>query len=122
MPKTAKKTSQPAKKPQNKTAFILSLPMDMPASDAVQTAKTQGIELTDKYVYNIRATARSAARKKTSVGEATVAGTPKRTLVVAKTKTSAEDLLKAIAAEIGLGRAMTILSEQRAQVTAVLGG
>jgi hypothetical protein len=123
-PVPAQKPTQPtSKKPQSKTAFVLSLSKDMSAAEVVAKAKATGIELTDKYVYNIRATARSAAKKKTSGAKVASTVTPKKKPVAAtKTKTSAEDLLKAIAAEIGLRKAIEILQEQRAQVRAVLGG
>jgi len=39
-----------------------------------------------------------------------------------RTRTSAEDLLRAVAAEIGLARALSILEEQRRAVLRVLGG
>ena len=38
------------------------------------------------------------------------------------TTPKAEDLLKALGAEIGLGRAMEILAGERARVRAVIGG
>jgi hypothetical protein len=38
------------------------------------------------------------------------------------TASSTETLLKAVAAEIGLGRAMEILAGERARVRAVIGG
>jgi hypothetical protein len=46
------------------------------------------------------------------------AGVPRPVATVSK----AEDLLKAVAAEIGLGRAMEILVGERARVRAVIGG
>jgi hypothetical protein len=57
MPKT-RKTKSPSK-----TAFVLSLPRDLPASDVVAKAKAQGIEITDRYVYVIRSKAKGRAGK-----------------------------------------------------------
>jgi hypothetical protein len=42
--------------------------------------------------------------------------------LAAKTASSIEDLLKAVAAELGLGMAMEILQGERARVRMVMGG
>jgi hypothetical protein len=57
MPKT--------KKAPSKTAFVLSLAKDMPASEVVAKAKAAGLELTDRYVYVIRSKAKGRAGKPT---------------------------------------------------------
>jgi hypothetical protein len=121
--KKASVVAQPTpKKPANKTAFVLSLPRDIPAAEVMKRAKAQGIELTDKYVYNIRASARSAAKKKTSVARAASVVASKKPVAAAKVEASAEELLKALAASIGVRKALAILEEQMAAVRAVLGG
>jgi len=53
MPKTA------AKKAPNKSAFIRSLPTDMPAVDVVAKAKAAGLKLTPAFVYAIRSKSRN---------------------------------------------------------------
>jgi hypothetical protein len=53
MPKTA------AKKAPNKSAFIRSLPADMPAVDVVAKAKAANLKLTPAFVYAIRSKSRS---------------------------------------------------------------
>ncbi|HEX3595587.1 MAG TPA: hypothetical protein VHU80_10805 [Polyangiaceae bacterium] len=58
MPKTA------AKKTPNKSAFIRSLPADMPAVDVVAKAKAANLKLTPAFVYAIR----SKSRNKTAGG------------------------------------------------------
>jgi hypothetical protein len=58
MPKTA------AKKTPNKSAFIRSLPADMPAADVVAKAKAANLKLTPAFVYAIR----SKSRNKSSSG------------------------------------------------------
>jgi hypothetical protein len=58
MPKTA------AKKTPNKSAFIRSLPADMPAADVVAKAKAANLKLTPAFVYAIR----SKSRNKRSSG------------------------------------------------------
>jgi hypothetical protein len=42
----------------SKTAFVLSLPLDMPAADVVKKAGEKGIKISDKYVYTIRSSKR----------------------------------------------------------------
>ena len=53
MPKTA------AKKAPNKSAFIRSLPADMPAVDVVAKAKAANLKLTPAFVYAIRSKSRN---------------------------------------------------------------
>ncbi len=42
----------------SKTAFVLSLPQDLPAADVVKKAAEKGIKISDKYVYTIRSSKR----------------------------------------------------------------
>ena len=42
----------------SKTAFVLSLPLDLPAADVVKKAADKGIKISDKYVYTIRSSKR----------------------------------------------------------------
>src|SRR5438046_6224850 len=55
MPKTAKKTP-------NKSAFIRSLPADMPAVEVVAKAKAANLKLTPAFVYAIRSKSRNKGR------------------------------------------------------------
>jgi len=57
MPKTAKKTP-------NKSAFIRSLPTDMPAVDVVAKAKAANLKLTPAFVYAIRSKSRNKGATK----------------------------------------------------------
>src|ERR1700742_2445700 len=77
MPKTA------AKKTPNKSAFIRSLPADMPAADVVAKAKAANLKLTPAFVYAIR----SKSRKKSSSG-------PKRGPKPATGKPSASEFVR----------------------------
>jgi hypothetical protein len=56
MPKTA------AKKSPNKSAFIRSLPNDMPAVDVVAKAKAANLKLTPAFVYAIRSKSRNKVK------------------------------------------------------------
>ncbi|MCC6651524.1 MAG: hypothetical protein IT348_10295 [Candidatus Eisenbacteria bacterium] len=59
-------TKKATKKP-TKTGFILSLPRDLPAAEAVEKAKAAGIKgLSETYVYKIRSKAKAGGGKKTS--------------------------------------------------------
>jgi hypothetical protein len=88
----------------------------------VQDAKTAGLQLNVRYIYNVRKAAKPATKskrvaKQTSTSKATLTGG-----VWSPTSSSAETLLRAVAAEIGLGRAIEILAGERARVRAVIGG
>ncbi|GMV15491.1 MAG: hypothetical protein AMXMBFR56_37150 [Polyangiaceae bacterium] len=57
-------TKKATKKP-TKTAFILSLPRDLPAAEAVEKAKGAGIKgLSETYVYKIRSRTKAAGTPK----------------------------------------------------------
>jgi alanyl-tRNA synthetase len=66
---------KPAPKPQKitKTAYVMALPLDMPAKEVVEKAKADGIELSEGHVHNIR----SAAKKSKVAAKPKVAGTKK---------------------------------------------
>jgi hypothetical protein len=106
--------------------------------DLVGKALFDGIDLTENYVYKVRGYDKKAAAKRKAIAKKLAV---KRTItpVVAKpaaetapaitnpaattrtTDAQVEDLLRAIAAELGLGRAVEILAGERAKVRAVIG-
>jgi hypothetical protein len=117
----------PAKPPKSKADFVRAYP-DLSVKDLVGKALFDGIDLTENYVYRVRGmdkatrkTKRAAAKATTSTATA-VNGTGASVASAAKPLSSAEDLLRAVAAELGLGRAVEILAGQRARVRAVIGG
>jgi len=65
---SSKKASKP-EKPLTKTAFVRSLPSDMPAKDVIEKAKDKGLKLTEAYVYEIRSTANRGSKKKKSAAK-----------------------------------------------------
>jgi hypothetical protein len=112
-------TTKPAK--TTKADFVRKLPTASP-KEIIARAKTEGIKIDLDYVYKVRSSAK-AGRAKTKA-EARAA-TPRKGVAVPRpiaTTSSAEDLLRAVAAEVGLGRAMDILAAERARVRAVIGG
>jgi|SRR5882672_5547445 len=112
-----KPSAKPAK--VNKSAWIRAQPASMKATEVVAAAKTKGIKLSVGQVYVARSSAKKATGKRGP-------GRPRKNAapaVAASASTAGvEGLLRAAAAEIGLSRAMTILSEQRDAVRKVLGG
>jgi hypothetical protein len=139
MPRAGKRTlqAQPLKKGA-KIEFVRSLPMDMAAAEVVDLGESAGIFLTPHAVHGIRTQIRTATRKRdgarTAAPGKTVAGTPIRGRFSFRTQIrtadpeknvagtqSVEDLLRAVAGELGLGRAIAILEQQRAAVKTALG-
>lgn len=111
--KTSKKTS--------KADFVRNVPPSTPVKDVIAKAKAAGLSVSKTYVYLVRGSARTKATKKPPARRVTIA---RRGASVARpiaTMSSAEDLLKAVAAEVGLGRAMVILAGERARLRAVIG-
>jgi hypothetical protein len=109
-------STKPAK---SKSAFIRSLPSNVPAKEVVKQAKAIGMKLTESYIYNVRGAAKKGSKPNSAAARPTV-----RTSANgggSRVSASAENLLKAVAAEIGLGPAIEILSGERARVAAVIG-
>jgi|HubBroStandDraft_5_1064220.scaffolds.fasta_scaffold300652_1 hypothetical protein len=112
----AKKTPGPKKGGTSKAAFVRGLPASTPAKEVVAKAKALGLSLSVNYVYNIRGAAKTAAKNRRAGTRASVA-VPRPIAG----SSAAEGLLKALAAEVGLGKAIEILSGERARVRAVIG-
>jgi hypothetical protein len=119
----AKKNS----KQQSKASFVRSLPASLSAADVVEKAKAAGISLEVGYVYNIRSTAKAAGKGRSPAEPASSTagrGRPKGNGSAPKAawdSSSAELLLKAVGAELGLASAIRILESERARVRAALG-
>jgi hypothetical protein len=105
--------------PTSKSSFIRSLSKDLPAREVVTQAKKVGMKLEVSYVYNVRQAAKNASKSKRAAVSAAVSTAANGG---SRVSTSAENLLKAVAAEIGLGTAIGILSGERARVAAAFGG
>jgi hypothetical protein len=96
----------------SKAAFVRSLPATIPAKAVVAQAKAAGLNLSAAYVYIVRAAAKEN-RGSTRAGRSIP-----RPIT---TSSSAESLLRALGAELGLGRAIEVLEGEREKVLAVLG-
>jgi len=119
-PRPAAAKKAPAKRPATSKADFVRSRSHLSPREVVEDGKAAGIKLDPGYVYNVRGydaakrrvtkqAARRAARKGVAV-----------TRPIASSS-KAEDLLKALGAEIGLGRAIEILTGERARVRAVIG-
>jgi hypothetical protein len=95
--------------------------------EIVEDAKTAGVKFDASYVYRVRAMDKTARKKKraaTKLASSMPISTSivRASVTVPATTSSAEDLLRALAAELGLGRAVEILEGERARVQAMLKG
>jgi hypothetical protein len=97
--------------------------------EIVEDAISAGLELDVSYVYNVRNydRARKGPMKTTDKAASQPAGgsgsrTSSPRLTTTAARSSVEDLLRAAAAELGLGRAIEILQAERARVRSVIGG
>jgi hypothetical protein len=91
--------------------------------EIVKKGNAEGVKLGISYVYNVRGSDKKAGRKE--MRTAARRSTARKALPVARpitTSTKAEDLLRAVAAEVGLGRAIELLEAERARVHAVMRG
>jgi hypothetical protein len=129
-----------ATSPISKGDWIRAQPASLTAAELVAKAKEAGIKLSSALVYKVHGRAKAAKPIEAKVAAKPAAVTPKPPAVVAPVapkletaptpaapaatagRTTAEDLLKAVASEIGLRRAIGLLEEQRARVLSVIGG
>jgi hypothetical protein len=125
IPSTSATPKLTAKPPKSKADFVRAYP-DLSGKELVGKAPFDGIDLTENYVYRVRAMDKAARKRKRAAAKTTTAtsanGAAPSVTPAAKLSFSAEDLLRAVAAELGLGRAVEILAGERARVRAVMGG
>jgi hypothetical protein len=132
---TSKKASAPAKsatpktptKPPKSKADFVRAHSTLSPKEVVEKAKAEGVKFDVRYVYRVRGLDKATTKAKRSAVKPTIstpaAANGAQPLVASAGLSSAtEDLLRAVAAELGLGRAVEILSEERARVRAVIGG
>jgi hypothetical protein len=104
------KSSAVPKPTTTKAAFVRNLPATVPVKVIVAQAKAAGMKLSANYVYLIR---RAAKANRSSARAARSVPWPITTML------SAENLLKAVAAEIGLGRSIELLHDERGWVHSI---
>ena len=125
--------------PVSKSAFIRKQPATLSAAEVVAKAKAAGLKFDVQYVYKVRAYDEAAGKvtkptkaapPATKPSAPTVKVTTRSTMVRKSasvprpitTTASAETLLRALGAELGLGRAVEILAGERARVHSILRG
>lgn len=97
---------------QSKAQFVRAQSAKLTAREVVDKARAAGITLTATYVYNVR-----SGSKGRSVSAARAGGAPSGNGVVRHaTGRSAEHVLRAVAAELGLARAIALLEDERRHV------
>lgn len=112
----------------NKAEYVRTLPKSMPAKEAVAVAAKDGVKLTESYVYNVRGAAKAALKKKLHRGATYglskdgFAFGPGAAAPPAPAPITPEELLMAVASEVGLSRAILILSSARFVVANALVG
>jgi hypothetical protein len=95
-----------------KRAFVLSLPLDMPAKEVVERAAKAGMKLKDSYIYVVRSNSR--LRRGGSVRAASGGATA--------ASGSTESQFRRLALELGLGRSKDLLNETEKKVAALIAG
>lgn len=112
---------KPAAKKQTKTAFVLSFPHSMPAKDVVAKGKAAGVSLSDKHVWAIRSDAKKrkskGAAKKSSRKQISTRATPNAHGV----SEGDVELLRNLAARIGVPRVLAVLEAERERALRILG-
>jgi hypothetical protein len=116
-------TSTSTRPTQSKADFVRAH-TNLSPKEIVKKAKAEGVKLGVSYVYNVRGADKSTGRTKVTAVAArrSAVRTAPPVPRPITTSSSAETLLKALGAELGLGRAIEILAGERARVRAVIGG
>jgi hypothetical protein len=117
--KAAAKT--PTKKTMSKADFVRAH-ANLSPKEIVAKAKEQGIHIGVPYVYNVRAYDKANRTKSAGVAAHRAGRVGPAAARSIAASSSAEALLKAVAAEVGLARAIEILQGERARVHSVLRG
>jgi hypothetical protein len=124
---TATPQRAPAKVATMSKADFVSANPGLSAKYLAGKAAFEGFDLSESCIYGVRRADKVAAKKRAAARNA--ASKPVVATPVVSTQTpnpnssssALEDLLRAVAAELGLGRAVEILAGERARVRAVIG-
>jgi len=115
-----------ARPPSALSKFILSLPRDLLVKEVIAKARAKGLKATESNIYRVRRTfpGPGAKTSSSSTSSSLTASAPRRGRPPSAGgggSARAEDLLRSVAAEIGLGRALEMLTAERARVKALIG-
>jgi hypothetical protein len=107
----------------SKSEFIRRQPITMSAKEIVGKAKADGLSIDVNQVYKVRGSEKTTTKTKVVklAARRTTVETARVPRPITTTSSRAENLLMALGAELGLGRAMEIVAEERARVRAVIG-
>ena len=103
--------------PSPAIVFIRSMAFSSPAKDVVAGAAKQGIRLSERYVYRIRARDQRAAGKPPKPGAKLQLASRESPRPFARWAAPEERHLRKVIAEIGLARAREIFAEVEATLT-----
>ena len=109
-----RKKTPTGKRTVNKSQFVREQPTTMTARQVVEKGKAAGIELSEKYVYNIRAKANARKRD----GRPGRPGRPPAAARAAASSGSAEARFVDLALELGLSKAEGLLARLRSAIRA----
>jgi len=109
-----KKSAVTPKAKLTKSGYVRSLPASLSAKDVIAKAKTVGLSLSEAHVYAIRSEAKR--KKKNGVHKAPAVHHTSH----AVGSHQAEELLKALGAELGFTRAMSVLRAEHDRVHRLL--
>ena len=116
-----RKKSPTGKRTVNKSAFVRSQPTTMSAREVVEKGAAQGIGLSEKYVYNIRAKAKASGR--TGAGPGRPGRRPGRPPGSRSAGAgSAEERFAELALEVGLTKAEALLGRLRSAIRSAVAG
>lgn len=115
---TVANSASPKNPTPSKAAFVRQLP-NLSAKEVIERARAEGIKLDVGYVYNLRSSGKAAQRRKKPAAKKMPS---KYVGASASASTNEEQVLKMVAADVGLGRAIEILLAERARVHALLRG
>ena len=128
----AKKAARSTKPATTSKADFVRARSHLSAKEVVADAKAAGLKLDANYIYKVRGrttvpskkasgSTKSPAPKKTATSKLVTTSKPSAANGSHRSTSSVEDLLRAAAAELGLGRGIEILQGERARVRAVIG-
>jgi len=104
----------------SKTQFVLGIALDKPAAQVVALAKAAGLSLTEKYVYNIRSSAKSKGKLRAAPKLAAAARVETITSIKAPVTTGTLDArFVELVLEVGLGRAVALMTQLKEQLKAI---
>ncbi|MEO8797995.1 MAG: hypothetical protein ABI551_08935 [Polyangiaceae bacterium] len=105
----------------SKAAFVRGIDLSMPAKEVVAKAKADGINLSEAYVYNVRATSKTKKPGGRGGRRGPAPKSSPTTVRVSPGRGSAEELLRAVAAELGLAHAIAVLETEHSRVRRLIG-